>query len=162
MDGVLLPIEYARVSSDGRLTLVITPCAKPIRTLWALMATDDLNEARESLCNREGIKSNNINKYIGSVTQTEKITKEDEWQVKRKIQDWLKHLNLDAAIWTNLPPKFKNREITPNADQAIAYLKGLDINVFTLAKEYVRKTPKQIDTNYRRRFEVEFGWTSIE
>ena len=42
MDGPLLPIEYARQSKDGRLTLVITEKAKPVRTLWATMATSEL------------------------------------------------------------------------------------------------------------------------
>ncbi len=59
-DGPILPIEFARQSNDGRLTLVITENAQPVRTLWALMATTDLEIAKKSLLFRE--KINNIKK----------------------------------------------------------------------------------------------------
>ena len=39
-------VSYARQSDNGRITLVITNVAKPLRTLWALMATDELNPAK--------------------------------------------------------------------------------------------------------------------
>jgi len=64
-DGPLLPIEYSRISNDGRLTLVITENVKPIRTLWALMATEDLAEAKKSLKEREGCK---YESDIGSIS----------------------------------------------------------------------------------------------
>ena len=163
MDGPFLPIEYVRKSNDGRLTLVITENAEPVRTLWALMATDDLDAAKKSLYRREGITKEctekNMKEYIGSVSKT---ANPDELigNSQKIIFHWLTHLDLDAAIWTNLTPKFKDG-IIPTIDQAITYLKDLDINAFTNAEEYVRKTPKQIDTDFRRRFEAEFGWTSI-
>lgn len=53
-DGPLLPIEFARQSKDGRITLVITEGANLVRTLWALMVTDNLQEAKQSLGIREG------------------------------------------------------------------------------------------------------------
>ena len=181
MDGPFLPIEFARKSSDGRLTLVITPDAKPLRTLWALMATKDLDEAKNSLRIREGIPERNLDKHIGFVTKKETI-KEVESRVqklaeKRKwvkaenwitVRKWIKLFDFDAAIWTNLPPKFFNENenledgIIPTIDQVTEYLRERDINTFKTAEEYVRKTPKQIDTVFRRKFEAEFGWTSIE
>ena len=33
-DGPLLPVEFARVSRDGRLTLVLYPGAKKFRVQW--------------------------------------------------------------------------------------------------------------------------------
>lgn len=54
-DGPFLPLEYMRKSKDGRLTLVITETAKPIKTLWILMATNSLETAIVSLLKREGI-----------------------------------------------------------------------------------------------------------
>jgi hypothetical protein len=104
-DGVLLPIEFARQSKDGRLTLVITDTAKPIRTLWALMATDDLAIAKKSLLKREAIPEKKLEAFIASVTSTEETTD----PIKLTIQSWANSLKLDAVIWTNLPPKFQDR-----------------------------------------------------
>lgn len=67
--------------------------------------------------------------------------------------------NLDAAIWTALPPKFNKEEFKiASEEDVLSYLKGLDTNARYIAEEYVRKTPVQIDTKYRRAIEKEFGW----
>ncbi|MBX3164392.1 MAG: hypothetical protein KF900_07925 [Bacteroidetes bacterium] len=163
MDGPFLPIEFVRQSKDGRLTLVIYENAKPIRTLWALMATDDLEKAKQSLKVRESISDENFKSHIAAVTKDEKISDNDT--IKTIIQEWAKKMDLDAVIWTNLPPKFNgNRNVAPSIDVAIKYLNGLDIDINTrkTAEEYIRKAPKQIDTEYRRKFESEFGWSFID
>lgn len=151
-DGPILPIEFARQSKDGRLTLVITDRAKQVRTLWALMATDDLTQAKKSLQIREETTENNI----CAINSTE----ETNDNIKQIIKNWIISLKIDAAIWTNLPSKFNNENNkTPTVEEAISYLNNLDINTRKTAEEYIRKTPKQIDTEFRRRFEAEFGWT---
>lgn len=154
-DGPLLPIEYTRQSNDGRLTLVITKTANPIRTLWSLMATTDLEEAKSSLLIREKISKNNLETHIGCIKSSDEAKNETETIIK----EWAQKLKLDAVIWTNLPSKFNgmnNQE--PSIEEAIEYLHSLDINKRTTAEEYIRKTPKQIDTQFRRKFESEFGW----
>ncbi len=50
-DGPMLPVEFIRQSENGRLTLVITQNATPVRTLWALMSTTEIEQARRSLLN---------------------------------------------------------------------------------------------------------------
>jgi hypothetical protein len=155
-DGPLLPIEFVRQSNDGRLTLIITNSAKPVRTLWALMATDDLNTAKQSLKIREGIPSSKFETSISSIT----ISENTEDEVKLCIQNWAKSLKLGAVIWTSLPSKFRETEgVEPSIDEAIIYLNSLDINKRVTAEEYIRRAPKQIDTEFRRKFESEFGWT---
>lgn len=156
-DGPFLRIEFARQSENGRITLVITNNAKPLRTLWALMATTDLNEAIESLRIREGIKKHDITSKISLITQEEHTTEES----KLSIKEWLMNMKLDAAIWTNLPPKIDGMERIPTELEVISYLRSLDVNKIALAEEYIRRTPKQIDTDYRRKIETEFGWSFI-
>ena len=49
-----LPIEFARISSDGRLTLIITPgYPHSSRVLWAVSGLDDLDAAAANLTARE-------------------------------------------------------------------------------------------------------------
>ena len=38
-DGPILPIEFSRISDDGRVTLIIDKSGTPVRTLWALMTS---------------------------------------------------------------------------------------------------------------------------
>ena len=55
-DGPLLPVEFCRQSKDGRLTLVIVPGKPEVRTLWILMSSANIDEARMNLAEREGIE----------------------------------------------------------------------------------------------------------
>ena len=157
-DGPFLSVEFVRQSKDGRLTLVIHDKAKPVRTLWALMATEDLEEAKTSLAIREGIREEKIEKDIGSI----EISKNYEDQNSSRIQEWAKSLKLDAVIWTNLKPRFNKIDgCAPSLSEALQYLNDLDINIKELSENYIRRTPKQIDTDYRREFEKKFGWSYI-
>src|SRR5262245_47092747 len=56
-DGPLLPIEFARQSRRGEITLVITPGTPPVPTLWSALGVKTLDQAREALRLREGIPS---------------------------------------------------------------------------------------------------------
>jgi hypothetical protein len=53
-DGPPLPIEFARISLDQRLTLVIHPGSKDQRTLWASALSQELEAVRANLRDREG------------------------------------------------------------------------------------------------------------
>src|SRR5437667_9699948 len=64
-DGPWLPIEFARQSRDGRITLVLVPGRAVVRTYWTLMALDDLTAATTALRIREGIGEQNVQKRIG-------------------------------------------------------------------------------------------------
>jgi hypothetical protein len=158
LDGPMLGIEFARESSDRRLTLVITNDAMPVRTLWTLMATADLEVAKQSLRVREGISNINFETYIGSYT----VDKAPTTELEKTLQQWGAANQIDAVIWTNLPPKFgRENNKVPSIEDAINHLRSLDINAKSNAENYVRRAPRQIDTEYRRRFEQEFGWTFI-
>lgn len=153
-DGPLIPIEFVRQSDNGRITLVVDTASKPVRTLWALMTTDNLETAIESLRKREGTSKVNIH-AIKSGEQTSDI-------IKATVQKWLLAKNIDAAIWTGLKYKFKGSAVRPTVEQVIEHLSKLDYSVWKAAEEYVCKAPKQIDTEYRRQIEKELGWTVKE
>src|SRR5579871_2538178 len=59
-DGPLLPIEFSRISGDGRLTLVIRPGARNVATYWARISIDNLTDATENLAEREGTDISNV------------------------------------------------------------------------------------------------------
>ncbi len=154
-DGPLLPIEFARESSDERITLVLVE-SRPVRSLWALMSCGDLDSARRALCERERIPRKNLESDIG-YWSTEKHS---TGIGSKRIGRWAEQLHLGAAVWTALPPGFRNdRGKKPSAEEVIAYLKGLDGQAREHAEKYVRHAPPQIDTETRRVLESELGWT---
>jgi hypothetical protein len=151
-DGPLLPIEFARVSKDKRVTLVITPSSPLVRSLWALSSLDSVDAAKVDLALREGIKPEHVADKIG-VWQLEKI------DVNPEIVHWAKRLNLDAVLWTNLKPRFDGEERIATVDEIISHILHLSHEERSNAERYIRMAPKQIDTPYRRRMQQEFGWT---
>jgi len=151
-DGPILPVEFTRQSSDDRITLIIDEQAKPVRTLWTLMMTTELDQAIIALKEREGAKKVDV---IHSVT----TSTENATGVKGEILKWIKTLNLDAAIWTGLSYSDKTNKERPTLEYVINHLKNLQHNKRKHAEEYIRKAPKQIDTEYRRQIEFTLGWT---
>lgn len=152
-NGPKLPVEFLRVSDggpekNGRLTLVIAldgfTCIEPVTTLWALSEFRDLKIAKENLRKRERC---NIS-MIGCVNNGVDYGKPTE----RIISAWLTKIAADVAIWTNLDPRDIN-----NIDDAVDYAREkAEIN--PKIKEYICKTPKQIETKVRKELQKEPGW----
>ena len=154
-DGPQLPIEFARVSDDGRLTLVLFPSAEKVQVLWNYMNTGDLGEAIENLREREVPKARNA-RYIGFV----KINNEGYRcnvipDITSEIKEWVKRKNIDAVIWTDLPSNFK-QEFTDN--NVIKYLENLPPEAKEKAKEYIKRTPLQVQTRMRKVIKERLGW----
>ncbi len=64
---------------------------------------------------------------------------------------------LDAVVWTNLGPKWNKEEgRVPSVTEVMDYIRSQGQD--SKAAEYVRKTPTQIDTEYRRRIVTEIDW----
>ncbi len=155
-DGPFIPIEFARQSSDDRLTLVIEPKAKTVRCLWARMDDMELDSAIEALRKRENIPKNALEK-IGKWSLGDDAPNDIP-----ELPEWVKSRSVEAVIWTALGPKFNNiDDKIPSMEQAVQYLKNLSGSSLDYAEKYVRHTPIQIDTEYRRRFEAELGWSPI-
>ncbi|GAA4196124.1 hypothetical protein GCM10022289_01330 [Pedobacter jeongneungensis] len=151
-DGPELPIEFARMSGGGRLTLVIKPNWKPVRVLYSTSAFEILESAIENLRNREGTSTERIGFY--NFQNGDKNIKETNLSVFENILAWNKMKDFDAIIWTDLPPNFRDKlklEYTlENISKQFVEMSSLE---FSSAKEYIEKAPKQIQTEYRSEIE---------
>ena len=172
-DGPLLPIEFCRQSDDGRLTLVIVEGKPVVRTLWTLMSSSSVEEARNNLAEREGIKGKKARDAKIHFWQADINTNEQmpAFDYRAEIARWAKQHDLSAVVWTALSSRYKKDDDrvfkkeddrAPSEDEAVDYLRTRPHEVRRIAEEYIRRTPRQIDTDFRRRFEREFGWTPIE
>ena len=145
-DGPELPIEFARKSRDGRLTLVLFETAAPIPTYWAQASASDFELARSELREREGTTAQFIH---GSLDDSATM-------FHAYVNAWLSgRTDVDAALWTALGS-------TPEGQSdasAISYLKALDDEPRRRAEEYVRRAPDQTRTVRRTLIERELGWT---
>lgn len=139
-NGSILPVEFARISKDGRLTLVITENGTKVPVLYALSNYQSLEEAIINLAIREGSGRNSIGSYDKVKDKfTPKFLFEDE------IKNWIKNTDFGAVIWTNLGENWNIKndigdiicQIEPK--NRIEYLKELKGHTSALAEEYIRK-----------------------
>lgn len=148
-DGPMISVEFLRKSDnkEGRLTLVLDPSGKTpkVRSLWAVMDATDLKSATKALQKREGTTEKLIEYWESNKDMPEKI---------KGLSEWAKCRGVDAVIWTGLTGNL-------GKEDPVEYLKTLAYHTGKRAEEYVRKTPPQIDTPFRRRFEKELGWTHL-
>lgn len=155
-DGPLLPIEFARESANGRITLVICDVSYRVRVCWALMEAVDIGVAKSDLAAREGVKVKDIDKSIGF---WEAASGKSYGAAANDIAQWASTKSLHAVVWTNLEIGLKsNRGKLPSIDDILECLRKLPHAQGKLAEEYIRKAPPHIDTEYRRRIATEFGW----
>lgn len=158
-DGPTLPVEFARQSGDGRITLVIVQGFASVPTLWSLFNTRDLAEARESLREREGVFRSRADDSIACWRRGENPASEPD----ATISAWAAEKNLEAAVWTNLAPKFDGIDgRVPTEYEVVGYLQTLEGQTRAAAEQYVRRAPRQIATAYRRAIERVLGWTPVD
>jgi len=138
-DGPMLPIEFARKSNSGRLTLVIHPGAKLVQVLWATMHQTGLSDAVEVLRKREGTNIRNVGHYSEGRIHTQFPI------IKGAIEGWVRNKNFDAVIWTDLKSNFD----IYSEENVLEYLNSEADK--SACREYIKKAPKQIDTEMRRK-----------
>ncbi len=156
-DGPLLPVEFARVSQDGRLTLVIVESDEvdEQRALWALSGFSDIESAIENLRARERTTMEWIGNWDGQP--------KPRTDIEGKIAGWCEERTLEGAVWAALPPRDKNGnkgKVMPHAE-AIKYLNDLDGDCRERAKEYIQKAPNQINTKMRQLVRSQLGWLDL-
>jgi len=154
--GPLLPIEFARISKDGRLTLVIVPGSEEIRTLYAISKFEDLDESILDLAVREGCGRNRV----GFFDKKKDEFNPPKFEHKNNIKDWINYkVEVDAVIWTDLHKNFKDKiglELTE--ENAVNYLRYLPSEVKAKAEQYIRRTPAVVNTPIRRTVVQGLGW----
>jgi len=157
VDGPMLPIEFARVSSRNRLTLVLVDSVPLQPTLWALSRKSTLAEAIKNLAKREGTSDDNI----GGWSSTD-ASSEPEHRVVSIMATWARQRKLDGVFWTALGPKKPNGENgLATEDELIEYLRGLaKRGEEAAAREYIEKAPSQIKTHLRARIQLGIGWSN--
>lgn len=153
-DGPELPVEFARQSHDGRMTLVLVPSGENVSVLWTELDVSGLTEARKDLGDREWEGRDPADVVgIWSPTRSETSLHSD------LIGKWAARKGFDGVVWTKLPPKFAGRVTMPSGADVVDYLISLRGEKRALAEQYVRQTPPQILTPYRRAIENQLKWT---
>lgn len=158
-DGPSLPIEFMRLSSGGRITLVLYPEAEEVQTLWIKSDFENLEAAVENLRAREST----LTGWIGFITQPDCTSScQAEPATLERIQRWAKKKGLDAVVWTGIHENSEHfREKTGmemNEENIIKYLGSLKGEILESAREYVQNAPEQINTKLRQRINQELGW----
>lgn len=154
-NGPLLPIEFCRVSRDGRLTLVIDETYGAVCTTYsAPSAFRTLDEAIDNLRLREGTHASAIGAVEAASGGTRGAT-QGHPQAVAAIAAWAASNGYDAAIWMALRSNFD--EFDKGGEPfsvmaAVRYLKALearDGEAFTCALKYIRQAPDEVDTPVR-------------
>ncbi len=159
-DGPSLPVEFARESTDMRMTLVIVEDSHPLPTLWAELELWTIDEAKNALADREGVSANNIKYSIGF---WERGSGNRHGRGADTIATWAEALQLDGVVWTNLKWGFcVSRDRMPTYEQLKSHLDALDEEARGRAEEYVRRTPSQIRTPYRLKLAADLNWHSLD
>ena len=152
-DGPKLAVEFTRKSSDGRITLVITPGADLIPVLWTRLAVSTAEQGRRALASRENSQAIGV-AFMNAAPTTE----------LKELCAWAQSRQVSHVIWTALPPRDLAgiRGAVPSVDDVVQYLRQLRPETRVLAERYVRRAPRLIRTKYRRAIERELGWTPVD
>lgn len=150
--GPTLPIEFSRVSGDGRLTLVIDPLGPQIPARFALSSRVDISDAVEDLRKRENTSRKRIGFLIAATGTNSRQEFRQQVEVNEVIRHWCDAQQIDACVWTALCSNFQEElhvEFSP--DQAVAYLEKLGKTTRKKALKYIRNAPPEVDTPLRRK-----------
>ena len=120
------------------------------------MIVSDITEAKKYLAQREGISDRNIRYSIGF---WDKASNSSHGQSSTEVEIWAKNKELDGVVWTNLKYGFKlSRNVMPEYQDILSHFESLSNEQRIVAEKYVRKTPIQINTEFRSKLEADLGW----
>jgi len=146
-DGPTLPLEFARVSEGGRITLVITDTGALLPVLWVPLAVATLENAVSVLAARESVTSLNS---IGRVPACNRA-----YPFEDAISAWAKHRGLSGVVWTALKSGLiGDRSRVPTLEELRRHIDRLSPERRADALKYVERAPAQIQTNYRAQLQA--------
>ena len=158
--GPVLPIEFSRVSDDGRLTLVIDERdGTDVPTRYAHSSLADLDLAITDLQEREGTP-NRDRIGFADILHDHNCARAQLKHPRacRRIQAWAEEKQFDAVIWTAIGPRFREKTGEPfSVDAAVGYLARLPEQTKALALDYIRNAPWDLETPVRKKAMCAFG-----
>ena len=169
-NGPALKLEFSRLSSDGRLTLVIDEIqGETCMTFHAVSAFKDLDSAIGNLWireNKEGAvlpfdlrKQKTVGFYDLTSGISSEIAAERHPHAVETIKAWVSANGYDAVVWTALGSNFhepKKANESFSVEAAIRYLESLEKLKLEKALHYIRKAPQEVQTPVRAA--VNLGW----
>ncbi len=162
-NGPLLPIEFCRVSGDGRLTLVVDETFGAVcTTLSAPSALEDLDAAIENLRIREKTNARGVGFVELASGKQSDVALERHPDAVATIAAWAQSSGYDAAVWTALASNFDEPDKGGEPFSVTAALRYLDslearkAEAFASALNYIRSAPSQVETPVRE--EVAKRW----
>ena len=145
-NGPLLPIEFCRVSDDGRLTLAIDESFGALcKTYSAPSALESLDAARDDLCLREGMADARAIGFVEPASGRQSdFALESHPQVVATIGAWTKSLGYDSRDLDGACQQLRwpGQGMTVLDLAALQYLETLereDPAKFAQALAYIRK-----------------------
>jgi hypothetical protein len=151
--GPTLPIEFSRISGDGRLTLVVDPQnGVPVTTLFARSEFENLNDAIANLRERENNPPTDRIGYVNLLASTERdYSRRHHPTACDAIKAWSQANDWQAVIWTALVSNFAEKQNQPfTVAAAVAYVANLSGAVKASAMEYLQRAPAEVDTPVRK------------
>lgn len=151
--GPTLAIEFARISGDGRLTLVIDEKhGAQVPTRYARSACTDLKDAIERLRQREGRPAREQIGFVELANNRERPElRTYHLEVCDRIKAWAKTQSWNAVVWTALLGNFaQKRGEAFTTEAACRYVDCLTGDARARAAEYIENAPPEVDTPFRR------------
>lgn len=146
--GPLLPIEFSRVSSGRRLTLVIDEDnGVPVKSRFAVSSRTCLAEAIADLQKREGMPTAARVGFVDRRAGTHAARLD---AVAQAIISWATEHGFDAVVWADLAPNFRETGKPFSAEAAAEHLRSLAGEPLENAVNYIKKAPVEVDTPVRR------------
>ena len=156
LGGPNLPLEFSRVSMDGRLTLVIDEeVGVDCPTYFAKSRLANLNVAIGNLRLRERTTSTNIG-YINLQIGQARLAAQGSASGER-LKAWALGREMDAVVWTGLPANFseKSRVRKPfSVGAGLQHLQSLPSADLDVALRYIHNAPNEVQTPLRRAVEA--------
>jgi len=154
-DGPSLPVEFARISEEGILTLVLYSNAKKVQVLWTYSNKVIISEAMHNLSEREKCPIESIG-FIDLKTQESRCEVVPE--LKNEIVTWAKGKKFDAVVWTELSSNFSEKRNGKkfNEGNVFEYLNELYDNKIRgeKAEEYFYNTYHKINTGLNEKIDI--------